>query len=109
MICSEKSRSGTERYFCVQAYADYIGFILTLNEGVKGKKLTCDYPVSEVQPKSLITPLSHCARRTVLTCPFLLPALIIMMLFLFFLSSSLCISDSRKVDVSFGDFGSLDR
>lgn len=31
-----------------QAYADYIGFILTLNEGVKGKKLTFDYKVSEV-------------------------------------------------------------
>uniref|UniRef100_A0A8I6ASU9 Serine/threonine-protein phosphatase 2A activator n=1 Tax=Rattus norvegicus TaxID=10116 RepID=A0A8I6ASU9_RAT len=30
-----------------QAYADYIGFILTLNEGVKGKKLTFDYKVSE--------------------------------------------------------------
>uniref|UniRef100_A0A7N4UWX1 Serine/threonine-protein phosphatase 2A activator n=1 Tax=Sarcophilus harrisii TaxID=9305 RepID=A0A7N4UWX1_SARHA len=30
-----------------QAYADYIGFILTLNEGVKGKKLTCEYKVSE--------------------------------------------------------------
>ncbi|XP_041098683.1 serine/threonine-protein phosphatase 2A activator isoform X3 [Polyodon spathula] len=30
-----------------QAYADYIGFILTLNEAVKGKKLTCDYKVSE--------------------------------------------------------------
>uniref|UniRef100_A0A8C6QLV3 Serine/threonine-protein phosphatase 2A activator n=1 Tax=Nannospalax galili TaxID=1026970 RepID=A0A8C6QLV3_NANGA len=30
-----------------QAYADYIGFILTLNEGVKGKKLTFDYRVSE--------------------------------------------------------------
>ncbi|EOB05912.1 Serine/threonine-protein phosphatase 2A regulatory subunit B', partial [Anas platyrhynchos] len=31
-----------------QAYADYMGFILTLNEGVRGKKLTCDYKVSEV-------------------------------------------------------------
>uniref|UniRef100_A0A8C5VLG1 Serine/threonine-protein phosphatase 2A activator n=1 Tax=Microcebus murinus TaxID=30608 RepID=A0A8C5VLG1_MICMU len=30
-----------------QAYADYIGFILTLNEGVKGKKLTFEYKVSE--------------------------------------------------------------
>uniref|UniRef100_K7FCX1 Serine/threonine-protein phosphatase 2A activator n=1 Tax=Pelodiscus sinensis TaxID=13735 RepID=K7FCX1_PELSI len=30
-----------------QAYADYIGFILTLNEGIKGKKLTCEYKVSE--------------------------------------------------------------
>ncbi|MGH0164092.1 UNVERIFIED_CONTAM: hypothetical protein FKN15_046614 [Acipenser sinensis] len=30
-----------------QAYVDYIGFILTLNEGVKGKKLTCEYNVSE--------------------------------------------------------------
>ncbi|ELR46837.1 Serine/threonine-protein phosphatase 2A activator, partial [Bos mutus] len=31
-----------------QAYADYIGFILTLNEGVKGKKLSFEYKVSEV-------------------------------------------------------------
>ncbi|KAG7221227.1 hypothetical protein INR49_017444 [Caranx melampygus] len=30
-----------------QAYADYMGFILTLNEGVKGKKLTCEYKVSK--------------------------------------------------------------
>ncbi|XP_020650540.1 serine/threonine-protein phosphatase 2A activator [Pogona vitticeps] len=30
-----------------QAYADYMGFILTLNEGVKGKKLTSEYRVSE--------------------------------------------------------------
>lgn len=33
---------------CLQAYADYMGFILTLNEGVKGKKLTCEHKVSEV-------------------------------------------------------------
>nr|KAF6434272.1 protein phosphatase 2 phosphatase activator [Molossus molossus] len=32
-----------------QAYADYIGFILTLNEGVKGKKLTFEYKVSEMK------------------------------------------------------------
>ncbi|KFV49161.1 Serine/threonine-protein phosphatase 2A activator, partial [Gavia stellata] len=31
-----------------QAYADYMGFILTLNEGVRSKKLTCEYKVSEV-------------------------------------------------------------
>ncbi|XP_036418881.1 serine/threonine-protein phosphatase 2A activator [Colossoma macropomum] len=36
-----------------QAYADYMGFILTLNEGVKGKKLTCEYPVSETVEKLL--------------------------------------------------------
>ncbi|XP_064420467.1 serine/threonine-protein phosphatase 2A activator isoform X1 [Latimeria chalumnae] len=30
-----------------QAYVDYMGFILTLNEGVKGKKLTCEYKISE--------------------------------------------------------------
>ncbi|KAJ8286526.1 hypothetical protein GJAV_G00040160 [Gymnothorax javanicus] len=36
-----------------QAYADYMGFILTLNEGVKGKKLTCDYSVSETVQKLL--------------------------------------------------------
>ncbi|XP_069604270.1 serine/threonine-protein phosphatase 2A activator [Ranitomeya imitator] len=34
-----------------QAYADYMGFILTINESVKGKKLTCDYCVSEVVVK----------------------------------------------------------
>ncbi|XP_072816350.1 serine/threonine-protein phosphatase 2A activator isoform X1 [Vicugna pacos] len=34
-----------------QAYADYIGFILTLNEGVKGKKLTFEYTVSEAIEK----------------------------------------------------------
>nr|KAF6486837.1 protein phosphatase 2 phosphatase activator [Rousettus aegyptiacus] len=33
------------------AYADYIGFILTLNEGVKGKKLTFEYRVSEAIEK----------------------------------------------------------
>uniref|UniRef100_A0A5F5PWV8 Serine/threonine-protein phosphatase 2A activator n=1 Tax=Equus caballus TaxID=9796 RepID=A0A5F5PWV8_HORSE len=36
-----------------QAYADYIGFILTLNEGVKGKKLTFEYTVSE-EAESLV-------------------------------------------------------
>ncbi|XP_028571918.2 serine/threonine-protein phosphatase 2A activator isoform X1 [Podarcis muralis] len=30
-----------------QAYADYTGFILKLNESIKGKKLTCEYKVSE--------------------------------------------------------------
>ncbi|XP_008068549.1 serine/threonine-protein phosphatase 2A activator isoform X1 [Carlito syrichta] len=34
-----------------QAYADYIGFILTLNEGVKGKKLTVTHRVSEAIEK----------------------------------------------------------
>lgn len=34
-----------------QAYADYMGFILTLNEGVKGKKVTCEYKVSETVEK----------------------------------------------------------
>uniref|UniRef100_A0A5F9DPS4 Serine/threonine-protein phosphatase 2A activator n=1 Tax=Oryctolagus cuniculus TaxID=9986 RepID=A0A5F9DPS4_RABIT len=36
-----------------QAYADYIGFILTLNEGVKGKKLSFEYKVSEAVEKLL--------------------------------------------------------
>jgi len=40
-----------------QAYADYIGFILTLNEGVKGKKLTFEYKVSEAIEK-LVTLLN---------------------------------------------------
>uniref|UniRef100_S4RDM6 Serine/threonine-protein phosphatase 2A activator n=1 Tax=Petromyzon marinus TaxID=7757 RepID=S4RDM6_PETMA len=30
-----------------QAYADYMGFILTLNEAVKGKKLSSEFKVSE--------------------------------------------------------------
>ncbi|XP_061732760.1 serine/threonine-protein phosphatase 2A activator [Nerophis ophidion] len=34
-----------------QAYADYMGFILALNESVKGKKLTCEYKVSETVEK----------------------------------------------------------
>ncbi|KAI2554241.1 protein phosphatase 2 phosphatase activator, partial [Homo sapiens] len=37
--------------FGTVAYADYIGFILTLNEGVKGKKLTFEYRVSEAIEK----------------------------------------------------------
>ncbi|XP_045144510.1 serine/threonine-protein phosphatase 2A activator isoform X2 [Echinops telfairi] len=37
-----------------QAYADYIGFILTLNEGVKGKKLTLEYKVSEAIEKLVV-------------------------------------------------------
>lgn len=37
-----------------QAYADYMGFILTLNEGVKGKKLTEEYRVSEPIEKLLV-------------------------------------------------------
>ncbi|XP_049593185.1 serine/threonine-protein phosphatase 2A activator isoform X3 [Syngnathus scovelli] len=36
-----------------KAYADYMGFILTLNESVKGKKLTCAYKVSETVEKLL--------------------------------------------------------
>ncbi|XP_020925618.1 serine/threonine-protein phosphatase 2A activator isoform X3 [Sus scrofa] len=40
-----------------QAYADYMGFILTLNEGVKGKKLTFEYRVSEAIEK-LVTLLN---------------------------------------------------
>lgn len=35
-----------------QAYADYMGFVRTLNEGVKGKSFTCDYNVSEVCRRS---------------------------------------------------------
>ncbi|CAI5797332.1 serine/threonine-protein phosphatase 2A activator [Podarcis lilfordi] len=35
------------KWKCSQAYADYMGFILKLNESVKGKKLTCSYKVSE--------------------------------------------------------------
>uniref|UniRef100_A0ACB8F1I1 Uncharacterized protein n=1 Tax=Sphaerodactylus townsendi TaxID=933632 RepID=A0ACB8F1I1_9SAUR len=36
------------------ASRDYIGFILTLNEGVKGKKLTCEYKVSEIELSDMV-------------------------------------------------------
>ncbi|KAF0031910.1 hypothetical protein F2P81_016465 [Scophthalmus maximus] len=36
-----------------QAYADYMGFVLTLNEALKGKKLGCEYKVSETVEKLL--------------------------------------------------------
>ncbi|XP_078083666.1 serine/threonine-protein phosphatase 2A activator [Mustelus asterias] len=39
--------SGTAFHPKEVAYEDYIGFVLTLNESVKGKKLTCDYKSSE--------------------------------------------------------------
>uniref|UniRef100_A0A671VDF4 Serine/threonine-protein phosphatase 2A activator n=1 Tax=Sparus aurata TaxID=8175 RepID=A0A671VDF4_SPAAU len=46
-----------------QAYADYMGFVLTLNEGVKGKKLTCEYKVSEEAEAlvSAVLPADRCA------------------------------------------------
>ncbi|XP_031731601.1 serine/threonine-protein phosphatase 2A activator [Anarrhichthys ocellatus] len=44
-----------------QAYADYMGFVLTLNEGVKGKKLTSEYKVSEVCSLSYQSLLKACA------------------------------------------------
>lgn len=37
------------KYIFFQAYCDYVGFILTLNESVKGKKLTCQFEVSQVK------------------------------------------------------------
>ncbi|ELW61980.1 Serine/threonine-protein phosphatase 2A activator [Tupaia chinensis] len=46
-VCKEAAGSSREH----AAYADYIGFILTLNEGVKGKKLTFEYKVSEAIEK----------------------------------------------------------
>lgn len=39
----------------LQAYADYMGFVLSLNKVVKGKKLTCEYKVSEVFNSSLLS------------------------------------------------------
>ncbi|XP_028318411.1 serine/threonine-protein phosphatase 2A activator [Gouania willdenowi] len=42
-----------EKWRRSQAYADYMGFILTLNEAVKGKKLTCEYQVSPTVEKLL--------------------------------------------------------
>ena len=32
----------------LQAYRDVMGFIVAMNDAVKGKKITGDYPVSEV-------------------------------------------------------------
>lgn len=32
----------------LQAYSDYLGFVLTLNDAVKGKSMGGDYKVSEV-------------------------------------------------------------
>lgn len=37
------------KYFLLQAYADYLGFVLALNDGVKGRKITSEYKVSEVR------------------------------------------------------------
>ncbi|XP_043576563.1 serine/threonine-protein phosphatase 2A activator [Chiloscyllium plagiosum] len=37
-----------------KAYTDYIGFILALNESVKGKKLTCDYNTSAPVEKLIV-------------------------------------------------------
>lgn len=50
---------------CLQAYADYIGFILTLNEGVKGKKLTCEYKVSEVWSSAFESLFHHFSQPAV--------------------------------------------
>uniref|UniRef100_A0A8C0MFQ7 Serine/threonine-protein phosphatase 2A activator n=2 Tax=Canis lupus familiaris TaxID=9615 RepID=A0A8C0MFQ7_CANLF len=48
-----------------QAYADYIGFILTLNEGVKGKKLTFEYKVSEEAENLVATVVPTCLAAAV--------------------------------------------
>ncbi|XP_060697140.1 serine/threonine-protein phosphatase 2A activator isoform X3 [Hemiscyllium ocellatum] len=37
-----------------KAYTDYVGFILTLNESVKGKKLTCEYKTSAPVEKLIV-------------------------------------------------------
>lgn len=55
----------------LQAYADYMGFILTLNEGVKGRKLTCEYKVSEVSKGVTLCGLPVCL-RDVLSTPWYL-------------------------------------
>uniref|UniRef100_A0A3Q3A3J3 Serine/threonine-protein phosphatase 2A activator n=1 Tax=Kryptolebias marmoratus TaxID=37003 RepID=A0A3Q3A3J3_KRYMA len=36
-----------------QAFCDYVGFILTLNDSVRGRKLSCPYQVSETVEKLL--------------------------------------------------------
>ena len=35
-------------WLLLQAYHDYLAFLLMINEAVKGKKVSDDYPVSEV-------------------------------------------------------------
>ena len=35
-------------HYFLQAYSDYLGFVLTLNDAVKGKSIGGDYKVSEV-------------------------------------------------------------
>lgn len=35
-------------HYFLQAYSDYLGFVLTLNDAVKGKSMGGDYKVSEV-------------------------------------------------------------
>ncbi|MBW01608.1 Serine/threonine-protein phosphatase 2A activator, partial [Eschrichtius robustus] len=51
------------------AYADYIGFILTLNEGVKGKKLSVEYRVSEAARAPLSFILSQTPGPSSLSVP----------------------------------------
>lgn len=54
----------------LQAYADYMGFVLSLNKVVKGKKLTCEYKVSEVFNLSLLSVDSKSSVK-ILSCEFL--------------------------------------
>lgn len=39
----------------MQAYHDYMSFLLMINEAVKGKKISDDFPVSEVSTYDAIT------------------------------------------------------
>lgn len=52
------------KYFLPQAYADYLGFVLALNDGVKGKKITSEYKVSEVCCVVLCCVVSCCSTST---------------------------------------------
>lgn len=64
--------------FTVQAYADYMGFILALNEGVKGKKLSWDYSVSEVQHAVVYhAAASQCLKKTSLVFMVLLMGFVV--------------------------------
>lgn len=98
-----------------QAYADYMGFVLSLNKVVKGKKLTCEYKVSEVFNLSLLSVDSKSSAK-ILSSEFL---------WIFWAQSSLksayvapprvlnvtvwFATDGSEVTPAFGDSGSMDK
>ena len=55
-------------FVCVQAYQDLTGFILTLNEAVKDKKISDDYHVSQVRLTTLCVCVCVCVCEYVCVC-----------------------------------------